>query len=139
MALALMRRHRRWLYIFLWLVIAAFIILYIPAFQKGEQAGTPGETVVSVGGLPVSVGEFQQAYSRQRQVYERMYQGRLNEATLRQLGLEQQVLDSLVGDRLVELEKFQRLTVGRELNKAVTARWPDDGSAAPGFHMPLMG
>jgi malonate-semialdehyde dehydrogenase (acetylating) / methylmalonate-semialdehyde dehydrogenase len=23
--------------------------------------------------------------------------------------------------------------------KAVTTRWPDDGSAAPGFHMPLMG
>jgi malonate-semialdehyde dehydrogenase (acetylating)/methylmalonate-semialdehyde dehydrogenase len=23
--------------------------------------------------------------------------------------------------------------------KTVTARWPDDGSAAPGFHMPLMG
>ena len=23
--------------------------------------------------------------------------------------------------------------------KAITARWPDDGSAAPGFHMPLMG
>ncbi len=104
MALALMRRHRRWLYVFLWLVIAAFIILYIPAFQKGQDAGTPGETVVSVGGLPISVGEMQRAYSRQRQVYERMYQGRLNEAMLRQLGLEQQVLDSLVADRLVELE-----------------------------------
>jgi malonate-semialdehyde dehydrogenase (acetylating)/methylmalonate-semialdehyde dehydrogenase len=24
-------------------------------------------------------------------------------------------------------------------SKVVTARWPDDGSAAPGFHMPLMG
>ena len=104
MALALMRRHRRWLYVFLWLVIAAFIILYIPAFQKGQDAGTPGETVVSVGGLPISVAEMQRAYSRQRQVYERMYQGRLNEAMLRQLGLEEQVLDSLVGDRLVELE-----------------------------------
>jgi len=23
--------------------------------------------------------------------------------------------------------------------KAITARWPDDGSEAPGFHMPLMG
>ena len=23
--------------------------------------------------------------------------------------------------------------------KAITARWPDDGSAAPGFHMPLLG
>ena len=93
MALALMRRHRRWLYVFLWLVIAAFIILYIPAFQKGQDAGTPGETVVSVGGLPVSVGEMQRAYTRQRQVYERMYQGRLDEAMLRQLGLEEQVLD----------------------------------------------
>jgi hypothetical protein len=23
--------------------------------------------------------------------------------------------------------------------KVVTGRWPDDGSAAPGFHMPVMG
>jgi peptidyl-prolyl cis-trans isomerase D len=103
MALALMRRHRRWLYIFLWLVIAAFIILYIPAFQD-EGQGTPGETVVNVGGLPVSVGEFQRTYYRQRQMYDRLYQGRLDEAMLRQLGLEEQVLESLVSDRLVELE-----------------------------------
>jgi peptidyl-prolyl cis-trans isomerase D len=103
MALALMRRHRRWLYIFLWLVIAAFIILYIPALQD-EGQGTPGETVVSVGGLPVSVAEFQRAYYRQRQVYDRLYQGRLDENMLRQLGLEEQVLEGLVSDRLVELE-----------------------------------
>ncbi len=103
MALALMRRHRRWLYIFLWLVIAAFIILYIPAFQD-EGRGTPGETVVSVGGLPVSVGEFQRTYYRQRQMYDRLYQGRLDESMLRQLGLEEQVLDGLVSERLVELE-----------------------------------
>ncbi len=41
MALGFMRRHRRWLYVFLWVVIAAFIILYIPAFQ-GADAGSPG-------------------------------------------------------------------------------------------------
>src|SRR5512135_1269075 len=103
MALALMRRHKRWLYIFLWLVIAAFIILYIPAFRD-EGRGTPNETVVSVGGLPVTVGEFQRTYTRQRQMYDRLYQGRLNEDMLRQLGLEQQVLDGLVSERLVELE-----------------------------------
>ncbi|HSD28654.1 MAG TPA: peptidylprolyl isomerase [Vicinamibacteria bacterium] len=103
MALALMRRHRRWLYIFLWLVIAAFIILYIPAFRD-EGRGTPGETVVSVGGLPVSVGEFQRTYYRQRQMYDRLYQGRLDENMLRQLGLEEQVLEALVSERLVELE-----------------------------------
>jgi peptidyl-prolyl cis-trans isomerase D len=103
MALALMRRHKRWLYIFLWLVIAAFIILYIPAFRN-EGRGTPTETVVNVGGLPVTVGEFQHTFNRQRQMYDRLYQGRLNADMLRQLGLEQQVLDSLVSDRLIELE-----------------------------------
>jgi peptidyl-prolyl cis-trans isomerase D len=114
MALGYMRRHRRWLYIFLWLVIAAFIILYIPALQS-EGRGTPGETVVSVGALPISVGEFQKAYYRQRQIYDRLYQGRLDANTLRQLGIDQQVLEGLVTDRLLELEaKRLGITVSDE-------------------------
>jgi peptidyl-prolyl cis-trans isomerase D len=103
MALGFMRRHRRWLYVFLWLVIAAFIILYIPAFQ-GAQAGSPGEVLAVVGDLPITVGEYQKSYLRQRQVYERMYQGRLDPQMLRRLGLEEQVFSSLVADRLVVLE-----------------------------------
>jgi len=103
MALSYMRRHQRWLYVFLWLVIAAFIILYIPAFQ-GAQAGSPGETLASVGGLPITVGEFQRDYLRQRQNYERMYPGRLDAAMLKRLGLEEQVLDALVADRVIALE-----------------------------------
>ena len=59
---------------------------------------------MTVGGLPVSVGEFQRAYYRQRQMYDRLYQGRLDENMLRQLGLEEQVLEGLVTERLVELE-----------------------------------
>jgi peptidyl-prolyl cis-trans isomerase D len=118
MALALMRRHKRWLYIFLWLVIAAFIILYIPALTTKGQ-GMPGETVVSVGGLPVSVGEFQRTYQRQRQIYDRLYQGRLDENMLRQLGLEEQVFESLVSDRLVELEAKR---LGVSVSDAALAR-----------------
>jgi peptidyl-prolyl cis-trans isomerase D len=109
MALAAMRRHRRWLYGFLWLVILAFIILYVPALtDQGE--GTPAETVVSVGGMPISAGEYKRAYSRQRQYYARLYQGRLDENMIRQLGLDSQVLETLVTDRLVTLEA-QRLGV----------------------------
>ena len=103
MALAVMRRHRRWLYVFLWLVIAAFIILYVPAFQ-GASAGSPGEALVKVGNLKVTTGEFQKAYLRQRQFYERLYQGKLDAAALQRLGLEEQTLDRLVEDRLVVLE-----------------------------------
>jgi peptidyl-prolyl cis-trans isomerase D len=125
MALALMRRHKRWLYIFLWLVIAAFIILYIPAFRD-EGRGTPNETVVDVGGLPVTVGELQRTYNRQRQMYDRLYQGRLNEDMLRQLGLEQQALDTLVSERLVDLEaKRLGITVSEDALARAIATSPD--------------
>jgi peptidyl-prolyl cis-trans isomerase D len=103
MALALMRRHRRWLFAFLWVVIAAFIILYFPAFQ-GSTTGSPAETLASVGGLPISVGDFQKTYLRQRQMYERIYQGRLDAAAIKAMGLENQVLEGLVAERLVVLE-----------------------------------
>ena len=103
MALSFMRRHRRWPFVVLWLAIAAFIILYIPAL-RGSDAGSPGEVLADVGGLPITVGEFHRAYLRQRQAYERIYQGRLDPAALRSLGLEQQTLDGLVAQRLVALE-----------------------------------
>jgi peptidyl-prolyl cis-trans isomerase D len=125
MALGFMRRHRRWLYIFLWLVIAAFIILYIPALQD-QGRGTPGETVVSVGGQPISVGEFQRAYYRQRQIYDRLYQGRLDANMARQLGIDQQVLEGLVTDRLVELEaKRLGITVSDEAVARAIATSPE--------------
>jgi peptidyl-prolyl cis-trans isomerase D len=103
MALGFMRRHRRWLFVFLWIVIAAFIILYIPAFE-GSTKGSPSEALASVGGLPITVGEFQRAYLRQRQTYERLYQGRLDPAMFRSLGIENQVFEGLVAERIVLLE-----------------------------------
>jgi peptidyl-prolyl cis-trans isomerase D len=103
MALGFMRRHRRWLNVSLGLVIAAFIILYIPALTGVDQ-GSPGEVLGSVGGVPITVGEFQRAYLQRRQLYERLYQGRLDAAALQSLGLENQVFEGLVGERLVLLE-----------------------------------
>src|SRR5262249_55453812 len=76
MALAAMRRHRRWLYAFLWIVIAGFILFYVPQFQgAGGASGTPGEIVATVGGLPITVGEYQKAYQRIYRQYEAAFQG----------------------------------------------------------------
>jgi peptidyl-prolyl cis-trans isomerase D len=125
MALGYMRRHKKWLYVFLWLVIAAFIVLYVPALDPTEQ-GTPNEAVVTIGGLEVSVGEYQRAYSRQRQFYSRLYQGRLDENMLRQLRLEEQVLDGLVIERLVELEAGRLgLTISDEAVAEAISTSPD--------------
>ena len=103
MALGFMRRHRRWLYGFLWLVIAAFIILYIPAFQGASEKGA-GATLVEVGSMPITVGEYQKAYTRQREMYLSMYQGRLDNEQLKRMGLEEQTLQSLIDDRVLQLE-----------------------------------
>jgi peptidyl-prolyl cis-trans isomerase D len=104
MALGAMRRHRRWLYVFLWIVILGFIAFYIPMFRTGVDAGSPGDPLATVAGETITVGQFQKAYLRQRTFYERMYQGRMNPAMLRRMGLENQVLETLVGERLVTLE-----------------------------------
>jgi peptidyl-prolyl cis-trans isomerase D len=119
MALAVMRRHKRWLYIFLWLVIATFILFYVPAFQGASGAGTPGELLARVGGLPITVGDYQAAYRRQARFYEQIYQGRLDAATRRRMGLERQAFDSLVEEKLVELEARR---VGLSVSDDVLAR-----------------
>jgi peptidyl-prolyl cis-trans isomerase D len=128
MALAVMRRHRRWLFVFLWLVIAAFIILYIPAFQ-GADAGSPGEAMATVGGMPITVGEFRRSYLRQRQRLEQIYQGRLDPDALRGMGIEEQVFSALVDDRLVALEARRLgLAVDDEtLAREVQARFQENG------------
>lgn len=103
MALGFMRRHRRWLFGFLWLVILAFIILYIPAFQGDEEQGL-GLTVAQVADRKITLGEYQRSYQRQRQMYQSMYQGRMNDEMLRRLGLEEQALQGLVDERILVLE-----------------------------------
>jgi peptidyl-prolyl cis-trans isomerase D len=120
MALGFMRRHRRWLFVFLWVVIAAFIILYIPAF-RGAGSGGPSDAVGAVGGEPISVAEFRQAYTRQVQMYERLYRGRMDRRMLRSLGIEDQVFQGLVLERLTAIEA-QRLGIvvnDEELERAV--------------------
>jgi len=103
MALGFMRRHRRWLNISLGLVIAAFIILYIPAFTGSSERGA-GATLVEVGPLPITVGEYQKRFVRQREMYQNLYQGRLDSEAMKRLGLEEQTLQSLIDERVLQLE-----------------------------------
>jgi peptidyl-prolyl cis-trans isomerase D len=130
MALGFMRRHRKWLFGFLWLVIAAFIILYIPAFDMDADVGL-GATVAEVADRKITVGEFQRSYLRQRQMYQTMYQGRLTDELLRRLGLEEQTLQGLIDERVLALEaerlgiKVDDETVKRRL--ATSPEFQQDG------------
>ena len=102
MALAFLRRHRRWFFVFLWVVILAFVILYIPNLDP--NATLADSTVATVGGRPIQASAFQKQYLRQRRQFLAMNQGQVDEAMLERMGLREQVLSSMVRDQLETLE-----------------------------------
>ena len=102
MALAFLRRHRRWFFVFLWVVILAFVILYIPSADPATSlANSP---VATVGGRPIPASAFQRQYLQQRRLFLAMNQGQIDEATLERMGFRDQVLSSMVRERLEALE-----------------------------------
>jgi peptidyl-prolyl cis-trans isomerase D len=107
MALDFLRRHQRVLVlrILLGVVVLSFIILYIPAFLTPGAEGA-AQDVGSVNGVPITGAEFRRAYLRLRSQYERLY--RVDAARLDAMGLHDQVFDTLVDERVIELDAKSR-------------------------------
>jgi peptidyl-prolyl cis-trans isomerase D len=95
-----MRRHRNWLKWSLALVCLAFVIFYIPDFLRGSGAdAASGDTVARVEGHDITVGEFRRTYQAQLQAYRSAYGASMNEQLLKQLGIDQQILQQMVDER----------------------------------------
>ncbi len=106
-----MRRHKAWLQWSLVLVVLAFIIFYIPDFLRGSGAdATSGETIASVEGHAITSGEFRRTYTAQLQAYRSAYGGNMSEQLLKQLGIEQQILQQMV-DEQASLAEARRLGI----------------------------
>jgi peptidyl-prolyl cis-trans isomerase D len=95
-----MRRHRNWLKWSLGLVCLAFVIFYIPDFLRSNAADAAGsDTVAVVQGEAIRADEFRRTYQAQLQSYRSAYGGNMNEALLKQLGIDQQILQQMVDER----------------------------------------
>jgi len=95
-----MRRHRNWLNWSLILVCLAFIIFYIPDFLRGTGADAASpDTVAVVEGRSISAEEFRRTYQAQLQAYRSAYGGNMSEQLLKQLGVDQQILQQMVDER----------------------------------------
>jgi peptidyl-prolyl cis-trans isomerase D len=106
-----MRRHRNWLKWSLGLVVLAFVIFYIPDLMQGTDAGAAsGDTIARVDGRPITAGEFRRMYQAQLQAYRSAYGGNMNEQLLKQLGIEQQILQQMV-DEQASLAEARRLGI----------------------------
>src|SRR6266581_8039977 len=95
-----MRRHRNWLKWSLALVCLAFVIFYIPDFLRGSGAdAASGDTIAKIEGHEITAGEFRRTYQAQLQAYRASYGGNMSEQLLKQLGIDQQILQQLVDER----------------------------------------
>jgi peptidyl-prolyl cis-trans isomerase D len=94
-----MRRHKNWLKWSLVLVVLAFIALYIPSSNDPSGAGL-NQAVATVEGNEVTVAEFRQAYSRQMQQYRAAYGANMDERLLRQLGIDQRIVQQLIQEEI---------------------------------------
>ena len=104
-----MRRHRGWLKWSLALVVLTFIVFYIPDFLQDPTAvgAAPSEVVAEVEGREVTAGQFQRRFQSQMQAYQQAYGGQMNAQLLRQLGIENQILQQMVDEQaaLAEAER----------------------------------
>jgi peptidyl-prolyl cis-trans isomerase D len=105
-----MRRHKNWLKWSLGLVVLAFVIFYIPDFLRGTgaDAASAGDTIAKVQGQDITAGEYRRTYQAQLQAYRSAYGGNMSEQLLKQLGIDQQILQQMVDERaaLAEAERL---------------------------------
>jgi peptidyl-prolyl cis-trans isomerase D len=117
-----MRRHMSWLKWSLGLVCLAFIIFYIPDFLRGSGAdAASGDTIARVDGQEISTGEFRRTYQAQLQAYRSAYGANMSEQLLKQLGVEQQILQQMVDERaaLAEAERLNITASDEEVRQAI--------------------
>ena len=100
-----MRRHKGWLKWSLALVVVAFILLYIPSFMRDPAAGAGAHDVVaSVEGQDITVQRFRRVYQQQMQAYRNAYGGQMDEKLLKQLGIDQRIVQQMIEEEAAVAE-----------------------------------
>jgi peptidyl-prolyl cis-trans isomerase D len=109
-----MRRHKNWLKWSLAIVVVAFVALYIPSFMKNQKldGASPYGVVASVEGRDITVARFRRVYQQQMQAYRNAYGGSMDERLLRQLGVDQRIVQQLIEEEAALAEaRRQGITV----------------------------
>jgi peptidyl-prolyl cis-trans isomerase D len=106
-----MRRHKGWLKWSLGIVVLTFIAFYATDFVNTNSTvagvAAPSDVVAEINGRELTAGEFQRRYLTQVQAYQTAYGGNINEQLLRQLGIEQQILQQMI-DEQAALDEAER-------------------------------
>ncbi|MAG71727.1 MAG: peptidyl-prolyl cis-trans isomerase [Vicinamibacterales bacterium] len=104
-----MRQHKNWLKWSLAAVCLAFVFFYVPDFLTTVPGAAPTDVVASVEGREITSNDFRRVYFQQLQSYQMAYGGELNDQLLRQLGIDQQILQQMIDEEaaVVEAERLE--------------------------------
>lgn len=122
-----MRRHKNWLKWSLGLVVLTFILFYIPDFLS-STTGVTGTVVTTdrvarVGSREITTGEFRRRYQLQVQGYASAYGGSLTDEVLKQLQVDQQILQQMIDERaqLAEADRLGLVVGNAEVRTKILA------------------
>jgi peptidyl-prolyl cis-trans isomerase D len=118
-----MRRHRDWLKWSLGLVCVAFVLFYIPDFLRSGADAASSDTVAKVDGREISSADFRRTYQAQLQAYRSAYGNNMSDQLLKQLGIDQQILQQMVDERaaLAEAERLGIKVSDEEVRQRIFA------------------
>ncbi|MCA1560716.1 MAG: peptidyl-prolyl cis-trans isomerase [Acidobacteria bacterium] len=105
-----MRRHKNWLKWSLFIVVVAFVFLYIPDFLRDPQAAGANDVVASVEGREITVSRFRRMYQQQMQAYRSAYGANMDEKLLKQLGIDQRIVQQMIEEEAA-LAEAKRLGI----------------------------
>ncbi|MCC7009286.1 MAG: peptidyl-prolyl cis-trans isomerase [Acidobacteria bacterium] len=114
-----MRRHRAWLKWSLGIVVATFVLLYIPQFLGNPVAGTNAEVIATVDGREISAGTYRIQYLQQVSQIRAQYGAEITDQLLNQLGVGPRIVQRLVNDEamMVEAERLGITVTDGELKE----------------------
>ena len=119
-----MRRHKGWLKWSLAIVVLAFVLLYIPDFLRDPAAGANlNDVVASVDDREITVARFRRAYQQQMQAYRAAYGAQMDERLLRQLGIDQRIVQQMIEEEaaLAEAAKLGISASDEEVRERILA------------------
>ena len=119
-----MRQHRNWLKWSLAIVCVAMVIFFIPNFVRNPGGNLSASGAVAVvEGREIRGDEFQRTYQAQIQAYRSAYGANMSDQLLRQLGVEQQILQQMVDERaaLAEADRLDVRVSDEEVRQRILA------------------
>ena len=119
-----MRRHKGWLKWSLAIVVVSFILLYIPSFLRdGAGAAGNNSVVADVEGREITAQEFRRVYQQQMQAYRQSYGGNVDERLLKQLGIDQRIVQQMIQEEasLAEADRLGITASDAEVRERILA------------------